>query len=469
MPVNWRKPILLGMLKVGGGPILEELNFARSIEHKPPDEIRAIQEQRLTRLILHAWENTQYYHEVLHDRRVVRNGKVNLDKFNDIPLLTKDIIRREGDSLRARVLPRGRTPYVNRSGGSTGQPVEFWQDSYYNTVNIATKLYHFETLGKKPGEHEMKLWGAERDLFTDTSGFIVKLKNFLYNRSVRSCRNLSEQDMLSLVKHINRTRPKIIWAYVDGAYALASYINSNGIKVHTPAAVFCGGGTIFPHMEEEIQFAFDAPVINFYGSREMGAVACECPENAGLHIASHSHVVETLDQEGQPVSEEDGNLVITSLANYAMPLIRYSIGDRGRLTSRACPCGRGFPLLESVSGRAMESFVTSNNELISPIYLITVIGTAFRPGLVKKFQLIQEDYKHVILKIVPEPNARNDADLSASLAEVFEKINAVMGRDCKIATEFVDDIPPQQSGKYLYTMSKVLTHGYSSQNAFSSP
>jgi phenylacetate-CoA ligase len=106
----------------------------------------------------------------------VRDGVIDLGRFEDIPLLTRDILRIEGSRLRARNLPKGRKPYVNRTGGSTGEPVEFWQDSYYWAVNVANKLYHFGMLGKETGELEMKIVLSERDLFLDTNGLVTKLK-----------------------------------------------------------------------------------------------------------------------------------------------------------------------------------------------------------------------------------------------------------------------------------------------------
>jgi phenylacetate-CoA ligase len=458
MPLNWRKPIFFGVLRATGSPIPNELRLLRCIERKSPDDIRELQRYRLATLLRHAWENTEYYRGVLSECGVVRNGKVDLDQFANIPFLTKDIIRRQGTKLRTMTLPNNRKSYVNRTGGSTGEPVTYWQDSYYWDINVATKLYHFEVLGKEVGELEMKIWGSDRDFVLETSSWKAKLKNFLYNRRILKCSRLAEGDILSIVNDINRIRPKSIWGYIDGLYTIAAYVNRHGLAVHPPTAVFSGGGTLFPHMEQTIQMAFQAPVINFYGSREMGDVACECREKGGLHVSSHSHQVEIIDCHGKPVLEEDGEIVLTSLHNYAMPFIRYRIGDRGRLTARACSCGRGFPLLETVLGRSMESFITPEGAVVSPIYLITMIGTSLHAGLVKKLQIVQEDCHHITLKTVLEPGV-SQLEIQANLDPISEKIRAVMGPSCAVSHDFVDDIPPTKSGKYLYTVCKLPTHG----------
>ena len=462
MFLNWRKLIVFGLLRAQGSPIIDELKFIRSIERKSPEEIREIQNNRLSGLLRHAWENTEYYREVLNDCGVVRDGTVNLDRFEDIPFLTKSIISNERSRLKANILPNGRKSYVNRTGGSTGEPIEYWQDTYYYASNVTDKIYHFDMLGKELGEPEMKIWGSERDIFTDSSGLKAKLTNFLYNRSIIACRSLAEKDIRLIIEYINRKKPKIIWAYVDGANTVAEYINHNGLKVHSPVAIFCGGGTLSPYMDESINNAFHAPAINFYGSREMGDVACECVEKVGLHVTSHSHRVEVVDNNDNPVLEKDGDIIITSLTNYAMPFIRYRIGDRGRLTAKQCPCGRGFPLLESVAGRSMESFITVKGELVSPIYLITMIGTSFGSGLVNKFQIVQDDYNHITLKIIINSSASH-SELQENINTISEKLRAVMGDECVVSKELVNDIPPTKSGKYLYTVCNINNDGYSSQ------
>ncbi len=453
--MNWRKPLVLSLLKAQGSRIPEELRFVRSIEWKSAEELREIQNQRLAELLLHAWQNTEYYRRVLSECGAVRDGVVNLGRFEDIPLLTRDILRIEGLRLRSRNLPKGRKPYVNRTGGSTGEPVEFWQDSYYWAVNVANKLYHFGMLGKETGELEMKIFLSERDLFLDTNGLVTKLKNFIYNRKVQPCMRLSEQDIRGIIENINRFKPKTIWGHLEPVYRIAEYGNCKDLSLHSPTAVLVGATTLYRQMEQEIERAFGCPAINYYGSREMGAIACQCKHKAGLHITSHSHKVETIAQNGRPVVEEDGDIVVTSLTNYAMPFIRYKIGDRGRLTNKKCPCGRGFVLLESVSGRTVETFINPKGEYVSPMYLIDAVAyTLLNPGYVKKFQLVQDDYAHITVKMILQPGiSRNE--MQPDLERISKKIQLAMGEKCIVSYRFVDDIPPTKSGKYLYTVCNI--------------
>ena len=237
--LNWRRPLIHALLFTSGSAVLQRLAFARRAAGLSAEALRELQREQLRALLQHAWEQTDYYGRVLTECGAVRDGAVDLDRFERIPPLTKEILRSEGPALRARALPDGRKAYANRTGGSTGQPCEFWQDSHYDAGNTADKLYHFESFGKHAGEAELKIWGAERDLVRDTGSSTAQLKNLLYNRKVESCATLTGERIREIVDRINRFRPRVIWAYLDGVYTIARYVKQQRLSLHSPAAVFC--------------------------------------------------------------------------------------------------------------------------------------------------------------------------------------------------------------------------------------
>jgi phenylacetate-CoA ligase len=148
---------------------------------------------------------------------------------------------------------------------------------------------------------------------------------------------------------------------------------------------------------------------------------------------------------------EEGRILVTSLANYAMPLIRYEIGDRGALApAPACPCGRIGQILQAVSGRLSDNFRTASGKVIPGEYFIHLLGVVLNSGSIERFQVIQHDYDAVTVKIVQAKNLNH-----IPTQEIEDKIKVVMGQSCAVAVELVDDIPPSASGKYLYTVSEV--------------
>ena len=450
--MNVRKPVIQSLLRVTGSGVPEELALISQIE-RSADRIAEIQRARLAELLRHAWAQVPYYRDALESCGAVRDGRVNLERFSEIPCLTKEVIRAEGDRLRAKVLPRGRKAYPNASGGSTGEPVRFWQDNGYWDATIAVRTYHFSTVGKELGEREMKIWGNERDLFEGTLGWKATLQNWAYNRRFEQCWHLPEAQILKILRDIDQWKPKLLWCYRDGIDAVAKYVVQHGLRPHAPAAIVLGGATVYPWMAQVIEQAFHSPAISAYGSREVGAVACQCLERGGHHIATSSNVVETIDAAGRSVVGQDGELAITPLTNYAMPFLRYRIGDRGKLTHDRCPCGRGFPLLESLSGRMIEVLVNAKGEQVDPIYFIQLVSVIFNRGFVRKFQVVQDEDGALTLNVVLEAHATQEA-VQPNLHEVLDKIRLVMGEGCPIGVTFVDDIPLSASGKHPYVVRR---------------
>lgn len=450
--MNWRKPVILAALRASGSGVPRELALINEIE-RSPERIADVQRSRLSALLRHAWEQAPYYRDVLESCGAVRDGRVDLDRFTDIPFLTKDNIRAEGDRLRANALPQERKAYPNASGGSTGEPVRFWQDSGYWDTTIAVRTYHFSTVGKQLGEREMKIWGNERDLFEGTLGWKATLQNWAYNRRFEQCWHLPEAQILKILRDIDRWKPSLLWCYRDGIHAVAKYVVEHGLHPHAPAAVVLGGATVYPYMAEVIERAFRAPAISAYGSREVGAVACQCLERAGHHIATHANVVETIDAAGRPVVGRDGELVITPLSNFAMPFLRYRIGDRGRLTDGRCPCGRGFPLLESLSGRMVEVLLNGKGEQVDPIYFIQLLAVIFNRGFFRKFQVVQDEGGALTLNVVLEAGATREA-ARPNLDQAVDKIRLVMGAGFPVEVKFVEDIPLSPSGKHPYVVRR---------------
>jgi len=328
------------------------------------------------------------------------------------------------------------------------------QDNVYWDVTIATRTYHFSLGGKHLGEREMKIWGSERDLLDGTIGMKAKFENWVYNRRFEQCFYLPEEKIQGILKSINSWKPKMLWCYRDGIYAIARFVNKHGIRMHSPAVIISGGASLYPFMAEAIEKAFGSPAISAYGSRELGAAACQCAEHKGMHIASNAHLIEAIGADGRPVLDQDGELAITPLMNYAMPMIRYRIGDRGQVTKRPCQCGRGFPLLDKLSGRTIESLVNQRGEHVDPMYFIHLLGVMNQSEDVAKFQVIQEPEGSITINLVARTGVLEN-QVHVDFDAIRDNIRRVMGPECGVRFTFVSDIPLTVSGKYPYVIRRV--------------
>jgi phenylacetate-CoA ligase len=203
-------------------------------------------------------------------------------------------------------------------------------------------------------------------------------------------------------------------------------------------------------MEKLIREVFKCAVLNRYGSREVGDVACSCEKNKGLHLNIFNNYVEILNKDLKPCKNgEFGRVYVTTLSNFSMPLIRYDIGDIAvPVEKNKCSCGRGMPLISSVKGRDVNLFKKRDGTLIDGEYFTHLF---YFKNWVNKFQVVQKDYDLIEIKVIIN-GGRNLKEIS----EMEEDIRKVMGGNCKINWQFVNKIEPNKSGKYLYTISEVV-------------
>ncbi|MGI6775825.1 MAG: phenylacetate--CoA ligase family protein [Patescibacteria group bacterium] len=448
--INYRKPIIYSALYLSGSKIPQYFKEIKRIERFSDKEIKFYQEEKLKLVLLYAWKNVPYYHNVLSSTEVVNNDKVNLSNFSKIPVLTKKIIRKEGKNLYS--VKRRNGSYENTSGGSTGEPVRFLQDKEYDDWNIATKISYKKYGGQDIGERELRLWGSERDLLEGKEKLSIRLRNWLYNRKELNSFKMSENNMRNFVQEWNKFKPTWVEAYVQSIYEFARFIKKNNLPIYSPKGVLTSAGTLYPEMKDLIGDVFNCSVFNRYGSREVGAVACSCTENKGLHLSVFNNYLEILDKKHKPcLPDEIGKVFITTLNNFSMPLIRYDIGDIGSFSKEKCSCGVNLPLLEKIEGREITVFKTKNGKIIPGEFFIHFIGVVFNKDAISKFQVIQKDYDLIEIKVVLANRSKFEKDKP----EIEQSIRKTMGSECRIKWLVVNSIPSLKNGKYLYTISLV--------------
>jgi len=329
--------------------------------------------------------------------------------------------------------------------------VMFIQDRLYGDFSNATKMVHYEWAGKQVGESHVILWGSDRDILQGTLGLRAKVKNFFRNYTFLNSFRMNEEDMIHYVHLIQKKRPVLLEAYAESVYELAKFINACDVRLVGVGAVITGAGTLYPFMRQEIQQAFGCPVFNRYGSREVGDMAGETPSHTGLDVFTYTHLVEVLDAHGNPCKAgEEGDVIVTSLTNYAMPFIRYRIGDRAVVGKMAGRLVCSAHMLQDVTGRLTDCFVRPDGSTIPAAFFIHFLGVVHHTGWLKKTQIIQQDYDAILIKMVVSEHPPK-----RSLDQIRQSIRQVMGSECEIAFEFTERIPALASGKYRYTISHV--------------
>ena len=447
-PVYWYRLRRLG--------VTPKLTRLRELQWASPDEVEKLQEDRLTTLLRHAHAHVPYYRAVLEQCGAVRpDGRIDLDAFTSIPFLDKDLIRSRGDELLSDDIDR-RSWFRNYSGGATGEPVAFVQEkpSPSSWMRPVTLLFD-EWSGRRPGDRCALLWGSERDLAGEPS-LRVRYRRRTRRILVLNAFGMTSQHMGEYVEALNAFRPHQILAYAGSLYELARYIRDQGLRVWPPSGIMTSAESIYPEQRAFIESVFQAPIFDRYGSREAGNMACECDHHRGLHVSAPTHLIELLRPDGTLAGPgESGEIVVTCFETFAMPLIRYRIGDRAAWAERACTCGRAWPLLQEVHGRVLDAFLTPGNGTINGCYF--TMGF-FGRDWVEKFQVVQETPELLRAFIVLRDRATPSERIQRDLAHYDEHVRAVLGPTCRVEYEFVDAIKPSPQGKHRYTISKLQAH-----------
>jgi phenylacetate-CoA ligase len=457
---NWRRPILgFYDTHVTRNPVPNHVAFLADFYTLPIAQRRSTQMQQLKHLLLHAARNVPYYGDLLRDAGVVYCEQVDLTRFSQIPELTRDHLHSDFEGLKSRDYDT-RAWYKNGSGGSSGIPVVVLQDRCYDDIGRATQEMLQRWAGWESGEPFVTLWGSERDVLRGTSGWRNKLSNFIRNRTFLNSWCMSKVDLERYAKILQRARPVMIEAYAESIYELARYINDSGIKVTSVRGVVTSAGTLYPFIREEVERAFGCPVLNRYGSREVGSFAGERVSGGGMEVFSYTHFVEVVNERGQACKPgEEGEVLVTCMTNYTMPIIRYRIGDRavvGASTESPTPSVEN---LHTVTGRIMDTFVREDGSTVPGNFFMHFLGKVHNDGWLKKTQVIQTDYNSILIKLIIEAPPPPIA-----LEEIRTSFRRVMGDACQVEFEIVDSIPPLPSGKYRYAVSLVqhprLRHSY---------
>lgn len=401
----------------------------------------------LSQMLAHSRQHVPYY------RKLMAGLPADLSRdpeqvLQQLPVLTKEIIRSRFDDLKSDDLPQRKWIY-NTSGGSTGEPVRFIQDNDYLAKTGAIKMFFSNLAGCDVGERQVFLWGSERDIVEGSEHLRARMFNWLNNTVYVNAFRMTEAEMREFIELINRRRPRLIVAYTEPIYEMASLAEREQLEVAPQSAIITSAGMLYPFMREKIERVFQCRVYNRYGSREVGDIACERDGIEGLWVAPWGNYIEIVDGQGRRVPDgEEGDILVTNLSNYAMPLIRYRIGDRGVLAPVGQPAGRPYgQVLQSLLGRNVDCFKTSSGTLVYSGYFMTLL---FFKDWVEKYQVVQKDLKHILYKVVPAGKPSQ-----ADLDEITENTRILFGDDCRVEFEFPNEIPVTGSGKYRYTICEL--------------
>jgi phenylacetate-CoA ligase len=421
----------------------------RSTQWLDAASMRELQDEKLRRLVRHAYRNVPYYRLKMQEAKLHPEDVRGQRDLHKMPFLTKPDIRKHlYFDIMSENHDKAQILKVTTSG-STGEPFVCYADRAQLEVRWAATLRAQEWTGYRFGDPCVRLWHQTLGM-SKTQAAKERADAILSSRTFIPIFELSDGNLSRMIDTVVRVQPVLMDGYAEALDFIARYLKTTGRVDVRPRALMSSAQTLPLPSRKLIEEAFGCEVFDKYGSREFSGIAYECEAHAGHHVVSEAYIVEVL-RDGEPVPPgEVGEVVITDLNNFCMPFIRYRIGDLAEAMDpdAPCACGRGAPRLGAIEGR-VQSIIQGTDGRYLP-------GTFFAHYLkefdhaIKKFQVVQEERDAMTFRVVRGGRYSDDV-----LDEVLSTFRAYLGADMRIDVEFVDEVAMVRTGKRLASVSRL--------------
>jgi len=406
------------------------------------EALRERQDRQLGALLDHARRHSSFYRERLPN---------DLARWHEMPLLTRADLQTQADAIRASVYPRahGKT-FDMATGGSTAEPVTvrrtaltqlFWQaatlrDHLWHRRDPSATMAIIRQFPQAVDETKPGRWGGVL-------------------RSGPAWHLPISTDVETQLRWLQKVDPHILLTYPANLDALLTQMRHEGIALARLREVRTVSGTVTAALRERCRQVLGAPLTDLYSAQEVGVIALQCPDSGLLHVQSEHVLVEVLDEQGQPCREgEIGQVAVTDLHNFAMPLIRYALRDWAEV-GPACSCGRGLPTLRRVVGRTRNMAMNPEGKLFWPVLETRRMLEAI-PHL-RQYQFEQTAENAITARLVcaPAPSPEQLRTLQATLEQM-------LGHAYRWTWQVSDaPLPLSASGKFEEFISSIQDAGTS--------
>ena len=321
------------------------------------------------------------------------------------------------------------------TGGSTGKPLAFYYTDEKTEHMRAGMMRSYRWAGWRPGDKVLNFWGAQQDIRKPrTAG--DRLRRYAAAEHTFGAFEFSETELLDWARHVQSWKPMLLQGYASILAELAQFVQRKQMRMpSTIKGVFSTAEVLYDWQRTAIESAFSCTVFNQYGSREVPNIGLQCAQG-NFHIFSDLVKLESIPVDGEQ------RLLVTSLSNRIMPMIRYELGDLGHLKPGQCSCGSPFPLLALDVCRKNDLIVTPAGRNIYPAYFVHLLDDY---NGIEQFQFEQSEAGRILLRLC----ARQE------VADVIEpalrsRLQTDLGSDMTFQVERVSAIPRSQSGKHRF-------------------
>lgn len=432
-----------------------DLNYQKALQDSqwwPADRLARLARAKLRRLVEHAVQTVPLHRQRLEHAGILVGERIDLAAWPALPTLTRKDLQERGAEFESNAVPRAHGPVVTTTtSGSTGMAVTVkgtvFDAAASKAMTLRFALWHphdftgkFASIRRVKDRHSDYPAGSRAERWADTATF-----PFATGPAVRLSTRASVAEQ---VEWLQREDPDYLRTYPSLVLALAEHCHRNGITLPHLEHVSTLGEVVTAEMREACWRAWDVPVIDVYSAQEVCEIAFQCPEHEHYHALSESIFVEVVDGAGKACAPgEIGRVLVTPLHNYAMPLLRYELGDYAEV-GPPCPCGRGLPVLKRILGRERNSLlVTRGGERYWPSF-----GTrTFRKiAPIVQHQFVQKTRDMIEARFVTERPLTAEEE-----ARLRQHILSQLPGLFLLSFDYRDNIPRNAGGKFETFISEV--------------
>ena len=356
----------------------------------------------------------------------------------DLPVITKNDLRSRfpAAEIGRRFNLAGQ---ANCTGGSTGEPVHFFHDVEMLRSILGAITFSAVSMGWRPGMPTIIVWGSERDVKKETT-LRNRLHGLLRNEILVDGYHLSDDTVDLVLKNIGGN-PVAIYGFTSMLEFVARRVleTKREVRPGMVRAAWNGGEMLFAEQSELFRRAFNVPLFNRYGGRELGVMACQFSEGGPLNVIRPWLFLEILNDRGRPAAPgEIGRLVWTSTVCRGTPFLRYDVEDCGMF--RECDSNEsGVTAIETLHGRVGGMLELQGQGKISNLYWNHFFKEVKE---VEQFQVILR--KDGRLRILLRGNGFSEE----REATVRDLLGHFLG-DTPVDLEWVERIPLTKEGKLV--------------------
>lgn len=420
------------------------LDFLRRTPYRPVEWMRDYQCELTEKILRHAREQVPFYSDRL-GAVFTGDGRFDMSRWNEIPILTRAAAQQAGAALFAREVPAESGDWIEQqTSGSTGMPLRHRRSQLAGFVNMCVRhrdyeRYRLDFDGTVASIQTMsgKAAGAANG---DPERWNFYGKGQILRFDVR--RSIEQQ-----FEWLREVRAPYLRAFSSVLRGLAEHALAQPSSDLSFDVMMPFGENLPPETRTIAQQAFGGRVIHSYGATETGRLGGECATCGRFHVPAETVIVEVLREDGTACTPgETGRVVATPFYNFAMPLIRYEIGDLAEV-GRDGACENLLPVLSRTFGRTRNLFKLPDGSRILPD---TRASEMLRYIGLVQVQVVQTTLQHVEVRYVAD-SSRREPD-QAGLQNYFR---SAIHSSLNVKAVAVEEIARSPSGKFEDYISLV--------------